>query len=316
MEEIPCIFCGVRSQNVAITENGYTGLKCIACNLIYVSPRPGAAKIENLYTDEHAFLYADAQFKFERVNRLAAAATLSKIRQHRKGGSVLELGPGGGQFLLEARKCGFEPYAIELNPIEAHWIKDGLGIPCERSPLSGESFNGRRFDLIYHKDVLSHLHDPITVFSNINNALEENGLLVFETGNIADVDKRFYKHFSQFLYPDHLFFFGERSIDCLLERTGFRRIDIKRDAILLELVLQKALWRLKGALKEEDAKTTSMETVERPADTDKMSVKRRLRSWYRYVNMLLVKLGVILPKRGRPLKLLIFAEKKRNVEVD
>jgi len=206
MEDISCIFCGKPSDDVAITENGYTGRKCQECNLIFISPRPSAAEITHLYTAEHAVLYADAQFHFERFSRMLAASTLAKIRNYKKGGSLLELGPGGGSFLLEARNCGYEPYGIELNPIEARWINEKLRIPCENVALNEGSFGGKRFDIIYHKDVLSHLHDPIGAFADMNRTLKKNGLLVFETGNIADVEKKHYRFIYQFLYPDHLFF--------------------------------------------------------------------------------------------------------------
>jgi 2-polyprenyl-3-methyl-5-hydroxy-6-metoxy-1,4-benzoquinol methylase len=269
-----------------------------------------------LYINEHAVLYADAQFQFEGVNRIAAASTLSEIRRHRKTGSILELGAGGGHFLLEARKHGHEPHAIEPNPIEARWISEKLQIPCESVPLNSRSFNGQQFDIVYHKDVLSHLHDPIGVFGDINKALKMEGLLVFETGNIADVHKHYYKYFSQFSYPDHLFFFGERSIKTLLERTGFKLIKIKRDAILFELILQKSLWAVKDLLKDEESVLTLSAEEERNAVVNSPSVKRRLRSLYRHTNLFLIRIGAILPKRNRPLKLLVIAEKVKTTGAD
>jgi SAM-dependent methyltransferase len=296
MEDNSCIFCGVPSHHVAITEHGFMGVKCNKCNLIYISPRPDATEVTRLYTEEHAVLYADSQFQFDGFNRMQAARTLAKVRNYRGAGSVLELGPGGGGFLVEARKWGYEPYGIELNPIEARWINEKLQIPCEHAPLSGVSFGGKDFDIVYHRDVLSHLSDPIGVFRDINRALKKNGLLVFETGNIADVDEKYMSYYSQFFYPDHLFFFGEKSIDTLLERTGFKRVCVYREAIMLQLLLQKAFWRSKEALKDK-------------RNVAGMSMKRRLRLLYRYVSYYLLRLGSVLPKEGRPLKLLVIAEK-------
>ena len=195
MNAISCIFCGQTSHDVAITEKGFTGLRCNDCALIYISPRPSAAEITKLYTDEHAVLYADAQFQFDEFNRMEAAGTLSKIKEFRAGGSLLELGCGGGDFLAEARSERYEPYGIELNPIEAHWVNEKLHIPCENAPLSERSFGGKLFDIIYHRDVLSHLADPISVFQETNRALKADGLLVFETGNIADVRKKYLSSF-------------------------------------------------------------------------------------------------------------------------
>ncbi len=314
MEDISCIFCGKRSGHVAIEENGYHGVKCDTCKLIYISPRPSSNEIKQIYTDDHAILYADAEFRFQSVNRMEAALTLSKIQRYRKHGSILELGPGGGSFLVEARSFGYDPYAIELNPIEARWMNEKLHIPCEDAALNGSSFGGRQFDIVYHQDVLSHLYDPISVFHDINRALKKGGLLVFETGNIADLEKKYYKWFSQFFYPDHLFFFGEKSLRILLERTGFKCICIHKQAILLQLLLQKILWRIKDSLKDKK-EVEEMRSAKDPASESKrLSLKRRLRLLYRYVTHYLVRCGAILPKEGRPLKLLVITEKEPEMK--
>ena len=172
MEEVSCIFCQTVSRDVAITEKGFTGVKCHNCNLIYISPRPNAIEITQLYTDKHAVLYADAQLQFDEFNRMEAARTLAKIRSYRTSGSLLELGPGGGLFLSEARNFGYQPYGVELNPIEARWIEERLHVPCENVALSERTFGGKLFDIIYHRDVLSHLYDPIGAFCDMNRALK------------------------------------------------------------------------------------------------------------------------------------------------
>jgi 2-polyprenyl-3-methyl-5-hydroxy-6-metoxy-1,4-benzoquinol methylase len=234
---------------------------------------------------------------------------LSKIRNYRKAGSILELGPGGGCFLSEARKRGYQPYGIELNPIEARWINENLHIPCESMPLGEASFGGKHFDIIYHRDVLSHLSDPIAVFREINRAMEKDGLLMFETGNIADVHEKYMKYFSQFSYPDHLFFFGEQSLKTLLEQTGFKCIRIYRETIFLQLLLQKVLWGIKDSLKDKNV----IEDMELQKDLHpeggRLSLKRRLRLLYRYVGYYLSKFGAIFPNKETPLKLVVVAQK-------
>ena len=308
MEQIRCIFCDRSNKDVAITENGFTGVTCHECRLIYISPRPSADAVENIYTDEHAVLYADAQFQFDAFNRMEAARTVEKIRSLKEKGTLLELGPGGGCFLAEARGAGYEPYGIELNPIEAGWINQTLRIPCESQDLSETSFDGKKFDIIYHRDVLSHLPNPIESFQAMNRALNNDGLLIFETGNIADVKKKYLKYFSQFSYPDHLFFFGERSLNLLLQRSGFEILRIEREPIILQLVLQKALWWIKDSLKDKNV-ATDLRSKHRDKEPERLTVKRRLRLLYRYVRHYLVRLSAPLPKKGRPLKLVITAKK-------
>jgi len=314
MEKISCIFCGAKNSDVAITEKGFTGLRCARCELIYISPRPGASEVTRLYTDEHAVLYADAQFQFDGFNRMEAARALATIGAYRKGGSILELGAGGGCFLSEARRLGYEPHGIELNPIEARWINEKLHIPCEARELSERSFEGKRFDIIYHRDVLSHLSDPISTFREMHRALKDDGLVVFETGNIADVRPEYMKHFSQFSYPDHLFFFGERSIGLLLERTGFSCLHVQKQGILLPLLLQKVFWGAKDSLKDPKAANEMRLREDGNSEAPGLSLKRRLRLLYRYAKHYLGRLGGALPTEGRPLKLVVIAQRGTEKE--
>jgi 2-polyprenyl-3-methyl-5-hydroxy-6-metoxy-1,4-benzoquinol methylase len=311
MESVACIFCQKPNHNVAITENGYYGRRCVNCGLIYISPRPSPSETAQLYTEGHAALYADAQLHFGRFKEKEASETIKIIKKFKSNGTILELGPGGGAFLKTAREFGFTPYAIELNPIEATWIGQDLKIPCESVALNHKSFNGKKFDVVYHRDVLSHLYDPINTFELINQSLKQKGLVIFETGNIADINPRYLRLFSQFLYPDHLYFFGENSVQLLLERTGFECLKIYRNSIVVSLLLQKALWNLKDRLKDGHS-LSAMRQLHAASDTVKtrFSAKRRLRLLYRYTSYYIEKLGGVFPKNTWPLKLLVVAEKR------
>lgn len=312
MESITCIFCNQPSDNVAISENGYQGRRCVTCGLIYISPRPSPSETTQLYTDDHAALYADAQLHFEGFKQKEANETLDLIKKFRKDGTLLELGPGGGAFLTAARNAGFAPHAIELNPIEATWISQKLNIPCESVAMSPNSFGGKKFDVVYHRDVLSHLHDPISTFRLIHQSLKDKGLLVFETGNIADVNPKHLGLFSQFLYPDHLFFFGENSLGLLLQQTGFRCLKLYRISLVLPLLVEKALWGIKDKLKDSDSRRIQGTTHVLRTTNGKngSTTKRKVRLLYRYTSLYLSKIGEVLPKREWPLKLVVVAEKQ------
>lgn len=211
MEDIPCIFCNTHRNLVVIEENGYTGKKCSQCALIYISPRPTRPEVLSFYEGNHAYVSAETHISGEISRRLYARHNLGIISRYAKAGTLLELGAGAGYFIDEARKKGFEVYGIELNSIQADFIRNVLAIPCEEHPLGESSFGGKSFDIIYHCDLLSHFYDPIAEFRMIHGKLSAGGLLVFETGNLGDVKERYYRVYTEFQYPDHLFFFwGEK----------------------------------------------------------------------------------------------------------
>ena len=308
MEEIGCIFCQNHSDSIVIEENGFKGRKCSSCGLIYISPRPTSSEILALYSDDQdrGYKYANSHIGFENPEKFHAKHTLAIIKTFMKRGSILELGAGAGYFLSEAKKQGFEVFAIEPNKIESSFINNTLGIPCEMIPLNKNSFGGKKFNVIYHCNVLSHFHDPINQFIEINDTLDSTGIMVFETGNLADVDEKYYKYYPSFDYPDHLFFFGESTINRLLECTGFELLRIYKHSIMLPMLIKKLLWNLRGSLREK----TNLEML--CTNIEKFSFKRLLRNYYRWFRVLLVyKLGPLMPKKGRLQTVIVVARKKQ-----
>ena len=100
--------------------------------------------------------------------------------------------------------------------------------------------------MIYHCDVTSHFPDPIAEFKTMKQRLTENGLLIFETGNMGDVRADRLPQIPRFQYPDHLFFLSTANIGTLLDRTGFQLLGMSRYSIVPELWMNKALRKLRG----------------------------------------------------------------------
>ena len=249
MESIPCIFGHGFSENTVIEENGFQGRRCPICGLIYVSPRPDPKEVVELYQQDKAHLSAEHHLSFNPAADLAARTHFHAIYNSnsvsRKPLSILEIGCGGGRFLQIARENGHEVFGIELNVNQARHVQEKLGIPCEITPFSPQSFGDKKFDIIFHCDVTSHFPDPIRDFTVMREKLNPHGQLVFETGNGADIHPRFYKYIPAWQFPDHLFFFGEASLRELLQRAGFSRSHFVSWSILPQLALIRVLGRNK-----------------------------------------------------------------------
>ncbi len=166
---------------------------------------------------------------------------------HAAGGALLEIGPGRG------RSCARHAVAasmsgVELNLTEASFIRSELGIPCAESLGAAQELAGGQFDVIYHRDVLSHFYDPHEEMERLRALLKPGGLHIFETGNLADVDHRYLKLIASFQYPDHLFFYGERSLGKLLDQTGYAHVHTHRWSLLPERRLRQCIDRARGQL--------------------------------------------------------------------
>lgn len=321
MEDVACILCGRHSDEIAIHESGFTGRRCRGCGLIYLSPRPSREDIADIYTTDSAHVSAESHISTEYSKRLRARHNLAMISSLSKGGDILELGCAGGHFLDEARNMGFSPYGIEPNLVLAEFVRQELGVPCEESPLREGSFGGKRFDVIYHCDVLSHLFDPVAEFAAMHRALKEGGVLAFETGNLADVGESYLKRIPSFQYPDHLFFFGFHSMSRLLELTGFELMSTYSYSILPQLAASRVFATFKTWLPAADRSSSHAATA---AESVGSGVGRSHQSVHWFVPRTLIKhggeyakhllryrVGRIVPKLGRPQTVLAVARKKK-----
>ena len=317
LESIDCIFCGPAPSEVTIVENGFEARRCSTCGLIFVSPRPTRERIADLYRLDEAHLSAESHLSGagSPLGRLYARHDVRQIRRHVKRGRLLEVGAGNGNVLVEARRRGFDVYGIELNPTQAAFIRDRLGIPCYAS--LDEIYRDRRedpFDVVFHRDVLSHLFDPLEDFSRLNGLLADGGTMVFETGNLGDVDRSYFKHVKVFQLPDHLFFFSDRSIDELLRRTGFTRVATRQYSILPQLAVISALRKLRGlGTGSPSVRAGASRSGEPAGSSSRTAIARFLRTTVAFA-MFGVRYGIgaLAPKRGRPQTVVIVASKERS----
>jgi 2-polyprenyl-3-methyl-5-hydroxy-6-metoxy-1,4-benzoquinol methylase len=307
METISCIFDCKAPSTIVINESGYSGNKCLKCALIYISPRPSLQEVLDIYGHGDAHISAQSHINQSYFKHLHNVHTLNIIKQYKKNGKILEIGAGGGFFLAQAQKENFEPYAIELNPAQASFIADKHKIPCEEKTFSLSSFGSTKFDIIYHSDVISHLHDPHTAFLMMHEKLNDDGLLIFETGNLSDVHSRYFSLFKSFQYPDHLFFFGEENIKQLLDRTDFAFKKIYCYSIVPHLIVLKII----QALSKKETHQKNEQGVPLKKDMKKNLIKDFLKDTYHIMLYFLrYKIGALLPKKNRPQTIIVIAQKR------
>ena len=169
MEYTKCIFCknekkyDNNSDTIAVSENGYYGMRCSICGLIYLSPRPRHIFLQKNY-ESNEKKNAGCSGEISEIvrrsislsKRIEARYNLRKINKYIRNGTLLEIGPGPGFFLEQALKKGYSVYGLEVNPSRANYIKNILNIKCINTSIENWDSNNK-FDIIYHSDVISHL---------------------------------------------------------------------------------------------------------------------------------------------------------------
>ena len=320
MNSISCIFCSdsETESRIVIEENGFAGRKCAHCNLIYISPRPDLKETQDLYGHGQAHIPAGAHLQKNFGKYLHDCHMLSLLKPYKQQGTLLDIGAGGGKFLLEARKAGYDVFGIELSPSQGEHVQRELGIPCETQPLAN-AYPNQKFDVIYHCDVISHFYDPIAEFHLMNDRLEKDGLVFFETGNIGDIEEKYYSAFTEFQYPDHLFFFGEKNLKILLQQTGFELLVIRRYSILPQLKVRQLLHRVLKSINRTKSEKDQQRTLDEEVPSTKPPTANVNRGApvpgpvktlaHAFLHFLRYTVGRGLPKTGRPQTLVVIARK-------
>lgn len=239
MEEVKCLLCDSKG-NIFWKENNYTGRKCDQDNIIFISPRLSEKENILLYNEDSFFdQISSAGLSYGKI--LSARKVLKIITNYKQSGKFLEIGAGAGHTVKLAKDTGFTGFALESSKRLCDKLREELEIEAINCRAEDDFFKEEKFDVIYHKDVLSHLYDPVKVFKNIHEKLLPDGILVFETGNLGGVNKFWLKYIGALGFPEHLYLFSHKSVCKILETTGFKLIKHSTHTVIYYRMFEKIL---------------------------------------------------------------------------
>jgi len=144
-----------------------------------------------------------------------------------KGGRVLDLGCGRGEFLEMLRENGFRPFGVDLNSQMVGLCLD-KGLDCRRGDLL-EALAGEpdlSLDGVFSSQVIEHL-EPMAIRRLVELAfqkLKSGGTLVLETVNPLSVFALVHIYFLDMSHrtPVH-----PQALRFLLESAGFETIELR-----------------------------------------------------------------------------------------
>lgn len=136
--------------------------------------------------------------------------------------NVLEIGGATGSLFKHFKSLSdefvwnvLEPSGVfsELDP-KVKIISDYLEL---------HNFEDNKFDTIVHSHVIEHIYDPIEFLSKIHDLLEDDGHQFISFPNIPEWILNGY---ANALFFEHTYYLDENIIENLLNKTGFKIIDI------------------------------------------------------------------------------------------
>lgn len=251
MDRPRCIVCDSLDCCFYKEEYSYKVFLCRDCDVLFVFPHPDPRQIEEVYMRSE---YSPENVAYwEKRGRRTFIRLLQKLELLRHSGTLLDVGCGYGLFLKYARERGWKVYGVDICKEECRYAVDKLGLDVFNGTLFDASYPDKYFDVITLWNVLEHVPDPVSLLKECCRIMKEGGLLLLRVPNMALHWRiRFiWERMGKTLLnpPQHLYGFGPKNLDLLLQRVGFssREItnaDISGDSEFVQKMVGKVLGKM------------------------------------------------------------------------
>jgi 2-polyprenyl-3-methyl-5-hydroxy-6-metoxy-1,4-benzoquinol methylase len=142
-----------------------------------------------------------------------------------RGNRLLEIGSNVGLFLDTARRVGWGAQGIEPSRWAVEVARERFGVEVERKALEELDAPTGSADAVVLLDVLEHVVDPVAALRRLRPVLDDQGLLVVSTIDIAGLHARLRGERWPWLIRPHLHYFTPSTLRSILESAGFRMIE-------------------------------------------------------------------------------------------
>ncbi len=207
------------------TEQRFAIVECAACGLIRLDPTPTVEELKQFYPETY-WWEADEGVggRLAEIYRRFVLSDHVRFAAHaiEPPGPILDIGCGGGMFLQDMSRRGFETYGVDVSRDAAGICWRRFEIPAAVATLPRMPFRPGSFGLVTMYHVLEHLHDPVGAVLQAWELLRPGGRLVVQTPNAASWQMYLLgDSWSGIDVPRHLINFRDSDLESLLDYCGF-----------------------------------------------------------------------------------------------
>lgn len=179
--------------------------------------------LRRIYSEEYNIGYLQEGYDIASGYLKDFVSFIDKSIKNKKINEILEIGCGGCLILKYLKEKNFSVEGIDSNP-SAKKTAEKFGIHVIEDFFPSKIIK-KKFDLIYHADVLEHIDDFKSFLYEQHKAIKPNGYLIVNvpdnTENIAigDISMAMHQHLNYFTYD---------SLKFTLENNGFKVLEITK----------------------------------------------------------------------------------------
>lgn len=213
-------------------------------DLLMTFPKPSLEKLPSYYESEDYISHTDGKRSlFERlyhlIKNIALKNKVKLINAQSEKGSLLDIGAGTGDFLVVAKKEGWQTTGIEPN-IKAKKIAINKGV-FFADTLS--DLDTHSFDVITMWHVLEHVPNLDEYILELKRIVKPSGTILIAVPNFKSFDANYYGRFwAAYDVPRHIWHFSKTAIQKLFSENEMKLVDVlpmKFDSFYVSLLSEK-----------------------------------------------------------------------------
>lgn len=231
-ESPACPLCGGGNHVLAREapeQDGPTGgplfrlVRCSACGLVFLNPRPIEADIGRFYPADYEPHQPTAGTS--NPNKMERRLVGRPTAEHRR---LLDVGCGNGAFLRRMNALGWEVCGVDPAASAVESIRQRLGLPALVGSVPHPELPPSSFDAVTLWQVLEHLHRPLETLGAIRDLLTPQGRLILSVPNVESRAAEFFGNaWIGVDLPKHMLHFSRATLRQMVEKAGFRVLSVQ-----------------------------------------------------------------------------------------
>lgn len=211
-----------------LSSERFSIVRCAACGMAYVSPRPAGAALARYYVRGYYDKPGEDSGGVGRwLGRLFMTERALKAAAARPAGRILDIGCGEGTFLAAMSRRGWDCWGVEVSAEGAARASARPELRVFNAPLEECGLAPKTFDLVTLWHSIEHVEDPAALLRQVAGLVKDDGRILLAFPNAASWDFRVFRaRWFHLDPPRHLHYFSPTTMDRLLEASGLRTIRV------------------------------------------------------------------------------------------
>lgn len=213
-------------------------------NFEILETKPVPENLDSYYKSEDYISHTDSKSGvidkvYALVKNYMLGKKMSWIKEYKTNGTLLDIGAGTGDFLVNAKSLNWKVSGVEPNS-SARKLATSKSVILKKDI---SEIHNHSCDVISMWHVLEHVPNLELQIKRLKDILKDDGLLVIAVPNYKSYDAQYYKSsWGAYDVPRHLWHFSQNGISDLFSKSGFKLVEtkpLKFDSYYVSLLSEK-----------------------------------------------------------------------------